>query len=52
MIRALNGETVAEIPLSESVSALALSGDGTTLGVASPGRVTLWRLLDPHASCT
>jgi WD40 repeat protein len=51
IIRALSGETVAEIPVSESVSALAMSGDGTTLGVASPGRVTLWRLVDDHATC-
>lgn len=51
MVRALSGEIVAEIPVSESVSALALSGDGTTLGVANPGRVTLWRLVSHHDKC-
>ena len=51
IVRALSGETVAEVPVSESVSALALSGDGTMLGVANPGRVTLWRLVDHHHEC-
>lgn len=51
IIRALSGETVAEIPLSEAVSALAMSGDGTMLGVATPGRVTLWRLIHGHDTC-
>ena len=37
--------------MSESVSALAVSGDGTTLGVAHPGRVTLWRLVDARDEC-
>jgi hypothetical protein len=39
LVRALSGETVAEIPVNEPVLALAMSGDGTTLGVATPGRV-------------
>jgi WD40 repeat protein len=51
IVRALSGETVAEVPVSESVSALALSGDGTLLGVATPGRVTLWRLVNHHHEC-
>jgi hypothetical protein len=51
IVRALSGETVAEIPVSESVSALAMSGDGTMLGVANPGRVTLWRLVNHHHEC-
>ena len=51
IVRALSGETVAEVPVSESVSALALSGDGTLLGVANPGRVTLWRLVNHHDEC-
>jgi hypothetical protein len=51
IVRALSGETVAEIPVSESVAALAMSGDGAMLGVATPGRVTLWRLVDEHDTC-
>jgi hypothetical protein len=51
IVRALSGETVAEVPVSESVSALAMSGDGTMLGVANPGRVTLWRLVNHHHEC-
>ncbi len=51
IIRALSGETVAEIPVSEAVSALAMSGDGTMLGVANPGRVTLWRLVHDRDMC-
>ena len=51
LVRALSGETLAEVPVSESVSALAVSADGTTLGVAHPGRVTLWRLVDPRDEC-
>jgi WD40 repeat protein len=51
MVRALSGETVAEVPVSEAVSALAMSGDGTMLGVANPGRVTLWRLVSHHDRC-
>jgi WD40 repeat protein len=51
IVRALSGETVAEIPVSEAVSALAMSGDGTMLGVATPGRVTLWRLVNDHDKC-
>jgi hypothetical protein len=51
IVRALSGETVVEVPVSESVSALAMSGDGTMLGVANPGRVTLWRLVNDHDRC-
>jgi WD40 repeat protein len=51
IVRALSGETAAAIPVSESVSALAMSGDGAMLGVATPGRVTLWRLVDEHDKC-
>lgn len=51
IVRALSGETVAEIPASESVSALAMSGDGTTLGVASPAWVSLWRLVNHRDKC-
>lgn len=51
LVRALTGETVAEVPVNESVSTLAMSADGTTLGVAGPGRVTLWRLVDPRDEC-
>lgn len=28
-----------------------MSGDGTMLGVATPGRVTLWRLVNDHDTC-
>lgn len=51
LVRALSGETLAEIPVNEPVSALAMSGDGTTLGVATPGRVTLWRLVNHPDTC-
>jgi WD40 repeat protein len=51
IVRALSGETVSDIPVSEAVSALAMSGDGTMLGVAIPGRVTLWRLVNDHERC-
>ena len=51
LVRALRGEPVAEIPANEPVSALAMSGDGTTLGVATPGRVTLWRLVNHPDTC-
>ena len=51
IIRALSGETVAEMPVSESVSALAMSANGTMLGVANPGRVTLWPLVNDHDTC-
>jgi hypothetical protein len=38
--------------MSETVAALAMSADGTMLGVANPGRVTLWRLGNDHDTCT
>lgn len=51
IVRALSGETVAEIPGSESVSALAMSEDGAMFGVAHPGSLTLWRLVNDHDKC-
>ena len=51
IVRVLSGETVAEVPLSEPVLALGISQDGTMLGVAHAGRLTLWRLVKDQEKC-
>lgn len=45
LVSARTGEVVAEVPVTEAVSALSISQDGTTLGIAQLGSLELWQLV-------
>jgi len=51
IVNGLDGETIAEVPAGEPVAALAVDSDGTTVAVAHPGRVMLWRLVKDPGTC-
>ena len=45
LVSARTAEVVAEVPVTAPVSALSMSQDGTTLGVAQLGSLELWQLI-------
>ena len=45
LVSARTGEVVAEVPVTAAVSALSISQDGTTLGIAQLGSLELWQLV-------
>ena len=51
IVRTRSGEMVAEVPVTSAVSALSMSQDGTTLGIAERGSLELWQLAQEGDRC-
>jgi WD40 repeat protein len=46
-----SSEVVAEVPVTAAVSAMTISQDGTTLGIAQRGSLELWQLAQEGGGC-